>query len=1128
MANGWMSTRGAAKLLLRGGGGVQRIGLVALAIAGLVAAAACSGNSASKRPRSSLLEEATSTPTYLSPARWQYHPSSVGQLHAQHRLSEHEVLYAGEQGERWILNQKTRRLKAGGLLAPERLLAIVRSGPKRWLFLGKSGTTYEAEEPLGAFIRSHVPLVPLRRVAASRSGIVGVSAAGKLFRSMDGGVSWDSVGPKDPRFVDVAIDERGVALALASPERWYVSDARRTPSASERRRLPGGAQANSAKADSAEADSAEKGDTAEADSAGEWKLLDTPPLGAARLLRTKEGKIVVASVLGWHEFVPHAASPFRHLSAAPPLRLDVSVAPPRGPRAQAVLEGRAVVVGRRYLEIDPETPVANGSPIWIEGELGAALKRRTLPNAIKCRRVRLTAYADWVAIACGRQYPTEDAEPIEIWRSSDGGKTFHKDAEPLHAKWALFRFAVLPQGALLVSGTCESKGSDTDCSPRGIYYRRPVRKTKRADAAASNASKASKPTKPAEGTKRATAVKTEAAFEWVAAATPGLDGSAEALTLSADGRRVYGIGRRTKNGAYAVFVSSDGGKSFEARELDEVPAEQAQEHSFPPHNRSADGLIRASAAEDGTLALTFRTQSGMVLVVTDEQGRAVSVSRAPSEDALIAASGSRALAVSRDLSKAWESMDGGSSWDSVGKLPAQPCEGIGDCELQMVCFPAGCVLGNELSRIGWQGQLDRVPEDLSPRDREPMVVAERRVRTPLLCNLEEEEWHPLAGVTAMPNVADAAIGRVAWSVRASGPNASVSVVNAYAGTRPKVERSVLLPPVGNPAEMHHGMRPQIEGTVAYRFRRANNQLRVSELEVAWQNHFENTLERMKFDRSIVSPPASGPQLISIASGGVYWASVDGGDLYFLDGKRITQVPWISSARAFEGRHEMAHLGSKHVPFWVSGAIVATAQPDEGKFAARLLGLPQPTQFGVAQSTSLTYVAGRAALVIFQTSRGSEWPTRAQAFPLRADGMVAGPPSAVPTLLDVEATPRSCSERERETTPRIVASFDPGTRHPVILSHGIEPIRVFLTGDAVLYGTANRPCVAALEATLLSHNSSEEKLTALIFPGNLQNSWAFKQEEQQVSYRRISCHFDPRAPIPNDVYEESGTVIHRSL
>ena len=144
------------------------------------AAVACGGQQRPVHQRTPLITETETVQRFESPARWHYHPKRAAELVTRRALQSGDTLFAGANGERWFYDAKARRIRAASQLAGEALIAILSLPDKRWLFVGSSGTGYEAQEPLGAFLRSNPPVEPLERVSANGSSIAGVRFDGAL------------------------------------------------------------------------------------------------------------------------------------------------------------------------------------------------------------------------------------------------------------------------------------------------------------------------------------------------------------------------------------------------------------------------------------------------------------------------------------------------------------------------------------------------------------------------------------------------------------------------------------------------------------------------------------------------------------------------------------------------------------------------------------------------------------------------------------------------------------------------------------------------------------------------------------------------------------------------------------
>src|SRR5687768_10752275 len=92
---------------------------------GLLAAACGAERPTATSPRTSLLAPAEAAAAHRSPATWRYHPQEEGALSARFALPDGTVLFAGERGERWLVDPKRKQARAAARLAPEDLLAIL-------------------------------------------------------------------------------------------------------------------------------------------------------------------------------------------------------------------------------------------------------------------------------------------------------------------------------------------------------------------------------------------------------------------------------------------------------------------------------------------------------------------------------------------------------------------------------------------------------------------------------------------------------------------------------------------------------------------------------------------------------------------------------------------------------------------------------------------------------------------------------------------------------------------------------------------------------------------------------------------------------------------------------------------
>ncbi|MGC4088963.1 MAG: hypothetical protein QM756_13900 [Polyangiaceae bacterium] len=1049
---------------------------------------ACSARE-SKPPRAQrapLFAETALAAAYASPAHFHYHPRERARPRAFRALADGEQLLVGERGERWLFSPKSRWLRPGAILAPEPLIAAL-GAPGAYSFVGASGTAYVSREPLSAFERSSAPVEALISVSAAGSAILGVRQARSLLRSGDFGVSWDNVGPRGEAFLSVGVEESGYGLALATPEALYET----------------------------------------ADFGASWAKLDAPPIGALELATGFDGRVRALTPLGdrgWDRAQ-------KRWQTALPVAVPSSnwPSPPRGPDATALAEGRAVIVGGDYLELSG----AAERGLWdsISGPLGGVIARRPFAAAKGCRAVRLAAFQTTLAFACFRDPSDKQSQAIELFRGALTSDQFERVPGRLDGSLISFRLALGSGGRWIASGVCAPGVAASGCAPTGIQRERAADEPSTANAGAP-----SKGGLPPAG---------------ALSAAPSLSEVALGLAFSSDGQTAYAVGRRSKTGRFALFVSRDFGRTFTPRDLDlgQVASDESDDDFV---ERSPGTRVESlSAAEDGAVAIGFAHYGRRTLVVTDDQGKLLSAADPPMDRALLGASGLRAIAIAPKSRQLWESLDGGVTFEPAGTLPLEICPSDDGCDLPVRCEPSGCVIGRELTRVGWGGQSADEAVVLPPPLRPLRQLPDRRLSTPIACTLDSGRFVPLPGVSDAPRAHEAQIGKAAWFAVAEEPaRAGVSVFVARKG---RVEPVSLLDPVARAEQRAYAVLSQVEGVAAVRYRLPEaipGRTSLTDVEVVAQNFIEGRLLRAHLaDGGVYVPgdyvtnagrtPEAQPDLVSIASGGVYLrlhhsARTDQPTL-FLDGKRVESIPpvdWPRDSR-FPARAEMVRVDGSHVPMLFVGRGAAlsrarrgqtgqTGQTGQGGFVfdSFATGMIDAASFGLVAFDNIAYVGDRAGLYL-EAQDGTGAYAAAQIFPLRASGALVDPPVLVATQGALGDRPATCDADAKAKTPRIVAAYQPGTRHPVVVSDNVEGPRTLLTAFAVLYGSREAPCAAAYEANGLANDTAQTaRESALILLDDLEHSVLFRRtagDNGVLSYRHMSCHFDPAVEVPPEAY-----------
>jgi hypothetical protein len=1023
-------------------------------------------------------------------ASWRYHPRQPSRMQASVALGDGRRLYAGVRGERWV-DDPARGVLEAAVPAPEELVAILDApGAARW-FVGRSGTTYSALTPLGPFVEAVAPFDPVARVAGAGGLVVAVGLDRKLSRSTDRGRTWIPAGPPGKSFVDVAVDASGNALALASPEAlWFSTD--------------GGA---------------------------EFRLLERDPFGVLRLETNRGGDgIDVVGVLGRSRWVP-PSSGLADVADKPAELLKSAGRAPLGADAGALSEGRADLGEGGYLEARLSDESKRAFEL-VTGPLAGPLARSPLERANGCTAVRVASFERTVYLACFRSSPAA-SQPVELSVSDDRGKTFRPAPPRFFAKVADFRMAVGASGGLLLTGACQPSTEGPGCAPSGILKRRVVPPPKDAPAAA--------PKPPGQ---RATITQ---AYELAVSASPTLAENALDLRFDADGKTLFAVGVSSKASNLALFVSNDEGRTFEPRDLGETGAEATDD-------QARIGML--SPGVDGTMALVLRGPRGTSsLLVFDGRGSLLRAG-SPPERALLGGAGLSALALGVESGAVWESLDGGASWQDRGRAPLQLCPGDAACDVPVLCSSGGCVVGDELTRVGWGAPDASELETAGPIERAPVGV-ERRLKTPIGCVLGAAPWRTLAGVTELPDAKSAALGDAAWFAVAPDPEAATAVVyHALPGARARVEQVSLLPPARNPSGLAFAALPQVEGLAILRYRVPDGRTkstRITDVEVAWDNLLEGRVVRQRvqdvgdyvpgdYERGNGRVQSARPDLLSIGERGLYLRLHgkvrERQPTLFLDGTRVTQIPPIVWPAGVARDHiEMAHLGAEHVGLAIVGrgraAVRARQEGQDFTFQAAAVGLPDPEAFGQLVDVKITYLGGQAALHVEEADHLAESST-ARVLPLRASGAVIDPPRSAPTQADLPPLPLPCSLDTKRASARVIARLFPGARHPVVVTDTVEPPRGMITGEAVLFGSAEAPCAAAFEVLPVTGSGTEPPPAerGILLLDDLEHAWMIRQsrepavERTGVEYRMMTCRFEPSLEVPEEIQRSPEALAPR--
>lgn len=815
-----------------------------------------------------------------------------------------------------------------------------------------------------------------------------------------------------------------------------------------------------------------------------WAPLDVPPFGALALNAREQSIFVRASVKD-REYAPGSTPVFRPASGT---RQHDAVKPKLslGPSAEAITRGHAVFTRERYFEL------ASGERGWEfrSGKLGSPLSSRAMPLFEDCADVRVTARGEDLVVVCA--FSDEAETELTLHVSGDAGGTWRQEPVRPTGTMDVLNLVLLPSRVLVLSGICQEQKDDESCKLAGIH-RIPLGQS------------SEQKSKPA-----------------AAALAPTLHGVAFELAASPDGSGVYALGRRTKGVSLGVFVSNDEARSFRAREVAQL--ELTSNQSF-----SISGISSMTVGDDGYLSAVIRDPSSRqhVLLVLDEDGEFISLAGPPVADATIGANGLKALTVHHPSGEVFETLDGGGVWRPLGTIP------VGECRQNLCdvhCSATGCVVGQGVSRLGWEGQTEQA--FASPlRTTNDGTARVRSVQSTAVCRFRDDSAWSRMRTEGVPAAASAALRDTAWfAFDADFTQATVDFHTMAMSAGAQLATRPLFTSSSNAQGVAMYYTHQIEGIAAMK------QVEGRGVDVAWINLFEqDSLRRFKLPSTLhVSsrvtryPVRLGtPSELTIARGGVFFGATSD-RVYFYDGgtpRRLPRHRWPPTILL--GRDEMLRVGSRELAlrFFSNGAGIAWTplEAETGRVGAMTIGLPQPDDFGVSQELTIAYTGDKPGLHV---KRQSEQEGTAQVLPLLDADLILGRPVSVPTQSDLPSVPPPCNPRQRATTPRLIAPYEAGTRHAVVISDPTEPLPTLVTGTAVLHGKVDDACAVAFDAASVTATGGDAAF-ALVFANPALPSWVFRKppdggDDDEFEFRELSCVFDPSAEVPAEVYTARGT------
>lgn len=1032
-----------------------------------------------------------------SPARWSLHTARVGNLRARLDLGT-GVLFGGDGGERWLDKRDGAPPQPGSALVPEAIVGIAKGAGKNVWLVGASGTVYVAADPIGPIDKKSAPPSPVRSPAAGRAAVVAI-ADGGLLRSTDAGVTWSKVDLPGAAgtLVQLAMNDSGMGVALAAPQRAWATD----------------------------------------DDGATWKAVPTPGIGARRLVLDVNGDLIIEGV--------EASAMLK----GSPLRLERVARAPKSdgfefgasPHAavlgwsKAIATGRGAMIGDRYLEAvaDPDDPTR-----WRVGygKLGAPIEPKKVPELNGCERVWVGGDDTALLLACddrnspgkASSFPAKksvasspsERSAVRLLRSDDEGKTWREDASLGSRRADVGHVWVAPDKSVFVDGACKRLRSG-DC-----YESMPL-------------------------------VRPAGAKAFAKVGVKGRIQTVHSVAFSPQGGRAYALGRNY-GGPLQLLVSKNGGKDFAPVPLPSVAAADAKAPALAAA-RAEPGAVSVDAS--GLVVATAMVTGEWVVYTSKDDGATIEATRVPHRVDGLGMWGKRGFAWARD-GRGWETTDAGATWVATA-APAFPDAGALDRGVS--CGAYGCFVGDRATRIGWG--VTTATKSVEPP--QPKVVA----AGPLACS-GEGEWKQLGALLSPPSAYDvdqSTAGR--WTaIRHDVAKGSVTVLLGKSGPKGiEVKEVSLFGPAAK--DTATAVLPQIEGAAAirYAFKREappkddpkdkdakDAKLKKPkpagaivdgqkvDVEVAWWVASTGAVHKARItgvgpldSRDVVASFKDGPalanvSLLSIAQGGVHVrplvtrAEVP---LWFVrEGGKVERLSWPEipskdvAGNALSMRVDAVRAAGRSVVLGVVGAQLWMAWANETGTAwdTRTWGLWPELRSAPAREASwdFTYVPsalGPRPAVVAQWPGGADLPPTAWGAVLKGVEVDPSEVVALPTQKAAGGEPSACGANV--TTPRVVAPWSVGTRHPLVVTQdGAESLMA--TSYAVLRGDAKSACVIAYEARPIARPkdakgdskadakptpSEEGALSALVPWSDREHSFLFRSTlTGETSVRSLRC------------------------
>lgn len=1033
----------------------MKIARGAAGVAIIAIAAACSGSEVSSRAPSKASASASAAPRaklpYPSPARWTVHPYPPSYAPLALRLAGGGCLVVEGSGQRWItrpvLDKPVLGLITGEMDIPQDYAEY--EGPQA-MWAPATGCTGVG---IAAVDRPPEETIGIVRWSGAY-GFVGASGMVHVARWPLGPIV-RRIPPPEPL---LSVKSTGGALiAIALTGRVYRWD---EATGYERVDLGPAHAIGLAVGPSGRAAilAAPESVFTTEDAGLHFQRADAPSVGARRIAVSESGRILVEGVISSLAWDPRGPAAFSVTSEPLVERdLQVSIQASRFPSASSYGQSRAVMDGDTCWEAS-----INDSSEWslFRGKLDGALSELPIadrPSRYETGNVLVAARGKHVALAAMKWW--DGRSIIQIRVSHDEAMSFGPSTDLVLGERSPMGLAISAEGTLLVTGGCLETDraalddfDDPSCAG-GPLIQRP-----------------------------------DGAF--TTPRSPLADGPAISPVFSPDGRSAYFLGGDTNETHATLYVSRDGGSSFEERPLEIDSDDRRLSLSI-----AEDTALTVS--ETGTVGAIFEADgdsSGMVYATVDADGKSLRVSETRERGTILGGFGDRVIGLinrgSSDPAAAVElseSTDGGQTWISVPAPMAIRETYFRRGDIQ--CGAAGCLVGDSAVRIGWGAGRDTT----LPFDPPEIPTPSKPLRPTIVCEPRPgSTWTPIEGAygALLPDESDVARGSAAWTSYTVDPvTGEVSSVSAAIPDNPSADLRVttkrLLDPIPKKKGYALELRSQIEGVSLARVavdvddngdpRSALAGRHMRDVEIAWENLEEGAIGRGRIPdagtfeynsvyRTGLRYMHLSMGMLSVSPKGIFVRATEASpSAFFVETKgkirRFAYPEWpgtILGGGRLSSR-DVINVGGRFIVTadFSAGAVESPAilfflrPPEKSRpgepWAPWSTMLAPPSDHARRRFTSSnwTYEHGEYSVWTIHAVPESAYAT-AWIRTVLPDGTL-GPSRRAPTPYDLGATPRGCTAAEHKDLPRLKYSIDrggvgmfPGVRHAILVRDPSEP------------------------------------------------------------------------------------------